>query len=313
MNCVLSGDTLKITGSGTISKINSQYTTAKKVIAEGEFTRVDDGVFSDFQNLEELILPDSITYVGNFLLGCTKVKTFHIPLSLNSISIHQPFDQAEYLESFTIDPNHEHYAVVDDVLYSKDMKTLICYPGGKKGKIFTIPDGVTEAFNAAIGKNSYLKHVIVPPTVVKATNFGYLSSLENITLFRCDKYENDEFFNGISSSFKGTIINKTTPYQFSLNGDGSILTVYPMKGCHYSRNNVLFEKETMFIDDSSLVEVIFKGRISSTSTSCFKGCTNLKNITFPSYRDICFHTRCIRFSRSPSTMLVACIILIWKS
>ena len=309
MNFELSGDTLKITGSGTISSIDSKYYNVIKVIVEGEFTKIGDDVFKKLTSMEVLVLPDSVTYVGNFLLGKTKVKTFHIPFSLSSISEKQPFDQADYLEEFTIDPNHMHYAVVDGVLYSKDMKTLICYPGGKKGSVFTIPDEITYLFDASIGKNSFLTHVIVPSTVVGASGFGYLSSITNVTLFRCSRYdEKDEFLDGFDKNFKCQITTKITPYQYSLNENGSILTVYPMKGCHYSRRKFIsFDNESSFINDTNLEEVIFHGRFNSTAMQCFAGCSNLKKIKFPNHDDICLFTLRQRNRHSHDKFLLSLI------
>ena len=41
------------------------------------------------------------------------------------------------------------------------MKTLYCYPGGKKDKIYCVPDGVVDIWYSAIGQNPYLEELIL--------------------------------------------------------------------------------------------------------------------------------------------------------
>ena len=61
--------------------------------------------------------------------------------------------------------NHPDAVVVDNVLYDKDMKTLIYYPGGDPREVLVVPDGVVTIGNDACAYNSNLKEVRMPDTI----------------------------------------------------------------------------------------------------------------------------------------------------
>ena len=287
------GTTLTIKGSGTVTKFE-EYKDATKIIVSDTFTRIDDEVFCYRTSLVELILPDSITYVGNHLVAQTKLTKLHIPLSLSSISDMQPFDQCSTLEEFTIDPNHEYYKVIDGILFSRDMKKIICYPGGKQGTTYSIPQGIIEHFTSAIGLNPYLKNVIIPASLIKSHCFGYNNPLYNVTIFRCNGtnsqdnvYNNSGFFYCMDQK-NLRLTYKFTSYEYSLSSDEKVLTVMPIKGCRYAGKQRINFDDVSFQGNDKLEEVIFKEGITSYDANCFKGCNNLNKIRFvKNYNKIC--------------------------
>ena len=60
------------------------------------------------------------------------------------------FDGCEALAKIDVASGNKNYSSVDGVLFSKDKKTLVCYPPGKAAKSYEIPRGVTS-----IGKNAF--------------------------------------------------------------------------------------------------------------------------------------------------------------
>jgi len=124
--------TFSYSGENTVPQTDPhEKQTIRINVGEG-FTTILGSHFNKFSKLQYLNLPDSITAIGNNFLWNTKVVSLHIPLNYKDIASDQPFDNEWTLEKFTIDENHQYLAVYDDSLYTKDMKTLIYYPGGTK-------------------------------------------------------------------------------------------------------------------------------------------------------------------------------------
>ena len=275
--------TLVLTGSGELNSCNI-HKDAQTIIVNG-YSSIGDDVFLGRTSLTSLQLDNhSITYVGNHLFKNTKVSSFHIPFSLEKISSAQPFDQNDYLEYFTIDPNHKYYAVVSGVLYSKDLKQLICYPGGKKDLVFNVPDGTEDIFNAAIGKNTYLKHVIIPPSVKIVTYLGYLGSYQDITIFRCG---NDSLQDTIATEedpFPAAkninVYTLNSKYQYTISGDSKTLTVFPMKCYLYKYSTNIEFVDAKIVNNDKLETVIFQPGITSFVQKEFSSSTNIKQFIF---------------------------------
>ena len=308
------GTVLTITGSGTLNSFDG-YKEATKVIVKGTFTKIGENVFCDRPSLTEIILPDSIEYIDNHLFAYSSIKSFHIPLSLSSITGLQPFDQCPTLEEFTIDPNHQYYKVVDGVLFSKDMKTIVCYPGGKKGTLYSIPYGVEITFNAAIGYNEELKNIIIPSTLMQSAGFGYMNEFYNVTIFRCngtnpdDKvYGNEDEYLFYTSRKFLNLSYKFTDYEYEMSGDEKILIVRPMRGCRYSRSKRIHFDDMRFSGHDRIEEVIFESGITSYNTECFNGCKNLKNIRFiNNYKHIKTKCLCQRTNRLSLYLIIVVI------
>ena len=64
-----------------------------------------------------------------------------------------------------VDEENPIYCSKDGVLYSKDMKELICYPCGKAEKVFHIPEGVEKIGSEAFLNVEHLETVIIPNSI----------------------------------------------------------------------------------------------------------------------------------------------------
>lgn len=114
----------------------------------------------------------------------------HIPATITYISAENPFASLLFLTEITVDENNENYTAVDGILYSKDKKTLLCYPPAKAGTSFAIPDGVEELGIAAIS-GTELKEIKLPSSLTKLNRhcFSYNESLTSIDMSGNDFYE----------------------------------------------------------------------------------------------------------------------------
>ena len=80
------------------------------------------------------------------------------------------------------DYRSEKYRSVDGVLFSKDMKWLLCYPCGKRDKKYFIPEGVEKISSCAFMQNRFLEEVICPWSlkIIYACAFEFCENLKRI-------------------------------------------------------------------------------------------------------------------------------------
>ena len=68
-------------------------------------------------------------------------------------------------EAYEVSPDSQYYAVINGVLFSKDLTTLYCYPAMKKGWYYQVPSTVkTIAADAFFGAY-YLRELVIPDSV----------------------------------------------------------------------------------------------------------------------------------------------------
>lgn len=166
--------TLTINGSGAMDAIGFDSVTGqylppwkdwqdriKSVVIESGVTDVVDQAFGSCKNLETIVIPATVTKLGDFaILYCPSLKEIQV------------------------DDGNQQYCTVDGVLYSKDITTLIKYPACRPGTEYTVPDTVTKLMHVAFDSASKLVSITLPDniTVLDTDTFADCTSLKNIRL-----------------------------------------------------------------------------------------------------------------------------------
>lgn len=135
------------------------------------------------------------------------------------------------LETLIIAGN-DYFTVVDNVLYTKDMKTLVLYPGGLTQSEFTVPEGVTRIEALAFRENDNLTKVILPESLVSIGHTA-LYSCANLKTFEfrsynaplLEHYVNDDFYQ--YSIFTDKFLTNIS------DADGSLEMIRPSNGKGY--------------------------------------------------------------------------------
>ncbi len=146
-------------------------------------------------------LPESVTQIGdNAFDGCKNLKS----ITLNTVIRHDDYERSSYLyelneittlESILVPDENPNLQSREDVLFTKDGKTLIIYPCSKAGE-YTVPNGVEVIDYTAFHGAVYLTAVTIPDTVKEINGaFRNCPSLRSVILPDNGMYIDDFSFN----------------------------------------------------------------------------------------------------------------------
>jgi hypothetical protein len=147
-------------------------------------TAIGDGAFDGCSSLTGITLPAGVTVIGDYAFsGCSSLTGITIPASVTTIG-YAAFDGCSSLTAITVDAGNRQYRDINGILFSKDGKTLMCYPAGKTCTSYTIPDGVTAIGHGAFDGCSSLTGITLPDGVTAIGDYAFFdcSSLTGITL-----------------------------------------------------------------------------------------------------------------------------------
>ncbi len=128
-------------------------------------TEIADKAFYSTEKVEKIVIPNTVKSIGNSAFAyCEKLKAIEIPDSVVSLglsvfyndrsltSIYIPasvekltggmFQSCDSLKEIVVDQKNAYYCSRDNVLFDKNMKTLIAYPPGKSDEEYHVPEGV---------------------------------------------------------------------------------------------------------------------------------------------------------------------------
>ena len=140
---------------------------------------IKDGAFRNCP-IKTIDLPEGLESIGNKAFKGTRINKIKLPKTVKDIkggALNYPIMNIE------VDSENEYYTVKDNVLFTKDMKKLVCYPWkevtyNNKSKVETfsyeIPEGVEEIGNAAFACEQ-LSEVKFPNTLKKIGSMAFSS------------------------------------------------------------------------------------------------------------------------------------------
>ena len=226
------------------------YSHLEKIVLPDLVTYIGAYAFNGCSNLKEIIIPENVTYLDNTAFSkCSSLVRLEIQSSsvdLNALfsiqSLHnsvfgysdtliKKLSWTSSLETLILAGN-DYFTVVDNVLYTKDMKTLVLYPGGIAQNEFTVPEGVTRIEALAFRENDNLTKVILPESLVSIGHKAFYSCANLKTFeFRSynapllEHYVNDDFYQ--YSIFTDKFLTNIA------DADGSLEMIRPSNGKGY--------------------------------------------------------------------------------
>ena len=155
-------------------------------------TRVENELLADYENIEKVIIPDTVTEIGvDAFRGCRSLKEIVMPSALNRIE-YEAFAECESLETILI-PNTVTEIGVRAFSGCKSLKEIMlpsalkrieqgAFSGCESLKTLYLPEGLEYIGNDAFS-NTAIEYMTIPSTVTWMwTPFGYSESLKEVTL-----------------------------------------------------------------------------------------------------------------------------------
>lgn len=157
---------IEIIGSSAFSC----FQNVKEIVFPEKLEIIGNGAFSNCYALEEAVLPGNIKFYGDGIFtNCINLKKIVIGKQANDIKVTYNSNwigvQCRNLEEIIVPEDHTVFKVIDNVLFDKKDFDLIAYPGGKKDKIYKIPDGTNWIGNYAFQENEFIEKIIIPNSV----------------------------------------------------------------------------------------------------------------------------------------------------
>lgn len=149
--------------------------------------------------------------------------------------------------------NSPYFASVDGALFSKDLKTLVCYPAGKSDKSYSVPDGVnTIAYEAFY--NAQFVTVKLPSS---------LKTIDRWAFEVCASLKEIKIPDGVTSI-----------------GASAFRNCRALESV-YMPDSVTDVDVAAFYNCEALKEIRLSENITSISSSMFSGCESLTEIELP--------------------------------
>ena len=232
------------------------YTTSKD--------KIGDYFFMDRNNLETIILPNTVTSIGiHAFHNCSGLKSMTIPNSVTSIGT-WAFNDCSSLTSVTI-PN----SITSIDAYA--------FWGCSGLTSVTIPNSVTSIGSGAFEDCSSLKSVTIPNSVTSIGEgaFGGCSGLKSMTIPNSVTSIGRHAFRNCSGLKSMTIPNSVTYIGEHAFRDCSNLTSVTIP------NSVMSIDKSVFDGCSGLTSVTIPNSVTSIGTWAFNGCSSLTSVTIP--------------------------------
>ena len=249
--------------------------SVKIVVIEDGVTSVGDHAFLDCSRLESVTIPDGVTSIGvDAFGGCSNLTSITIPDSVTYIRDYA-FSRCSNLTSIQVNSGNKNYCSVDGVLFTKDMTTLMCCPGGKTGA-YTVPDSVTSIGHGVFDGCINLTSITIPNSVTSIGDsaFSRCSSLTSITI-------PDSVTSIGYGAFYGCI-NLT-----SITIPDSVTSIWDSAFCDCNRlesitipNSVTSIGDSAFLDCSRLESITISDSVTSIGVDAFGGCSNLAEVYY---------------------------------
>lgn len=127
-----------------------------------------------------VVLPDTLTTIGDFAFYQTRITGCMIPASVKQIG-KGAFAGCIYMKQFTVASENKTYATIDGILYNKSSKELVAFPLSYGTLKVRIPEGIKSIGDYAFAylsmdlsgyaSNSY--KIIIPSTLTVIKDYAF--------------------------------------------------------------------------------------------------------------------------------------------
>ncbi len=173
----------------------------------------------------------------------------------------------------TVDPDNPYYTVENNVLFTKDKKTLVYYPSEKLDQVYQIPKSVTKIETLAFARNSFVSTIVLPTNLkeIGAGAFFRDHRLSKINLHEAYKLKRLADFNGTTRNLHTRGAGEPDGVRYPNTDDTDDSRYYDAAE---NNSNMLGT-----FGGTDLREIQFPDNLKYAAFNTFSGCINLEKIT----------------------------------
>ena len=150
-----------------------------EIVIPSSVTSIGDGAFSCCHSLSEIVIPSSVTSIGDHAFsGCSSLKYISIPKSVIGLNGNPFVEWKGKLECLS--PN---FVYEDDILFNKDKSRIISFRN-QNVESYVIPSSVTSIGKGAFTGCYSLSEIVIPSSVTSIGDgaFSFCRSLSEIVI-----------------------------------------------------------------------------------------------------------------------------------
>ncbi len=234
-----------------------------KIEYEGFMT---NNAFCELKNITSVTLPDTMVSISTYSFWlCSGIEKVIIPSSVTNIE-GGAFAGCISLTEFIVSDENPVYQSIDGILYTKDGKEIVAYPGGGINE-FTVPESVTS-----IGELSFcgslVKNVVIPKNVSNIGRFAFSEcpELENVTVYNKSAVigENAFLTNAFSSENNITIYcpDSSTAQEYAIANETPYVIIEVESNDPYTPGDVTGDGKINLTDVSLILKHIAKWEVT---------------------------------------------------
>ncbi len=219
---------------------NALYDISKeKLVAVGKYTKTSYTV------------QDGVKYIYEGALAACISEAIILPATIEDLS-NGALHSCYTLSAVTIDEDNTNYKSLNGVVYSKDGKKIVAYPGAMTNTSYTIVSGTEIIAEKAFYNGRYITSISIPNTVTTIEKEAFYNSRITAVVIP------DSVTNIGESAFERSALKSVT-----------------------LSNNISCINDSVFEQCSYLKEVIVPQGVTSIGKRAFYYCSQMKTITLP--------------------------------
>ena len=231
---------------------------------------------------EELSIPSaldgySVTSIGRLRFRNSDVQRVTIPDSVVSIAS-DAFVWTDKLSAIDVSEDNPAYKSVDGVLYTSDMKTLVCYPGGKTDDSYSVPEVTETIGDYAFYGCENLNSIVFQDTLKRIGVYAFAGCKMLKELNLPDELETID--GGAFSGCENVSVLTIPSSIVSAFGGGQLREFSNLKTVHLAPGTSAIP-DGMFSWCQSITSVTVPDGVQSIGKYAFSNCENLQELTIP--------------------------------
>ena len=170
-------------------------------------------------NFEEYYVKEGTELIADRVFCDSSSPLIYIPASVRKIG-DNCFGNNMYLKRFSVAAENGNYCNdANGVLFTKDMKTLVAYPGAKPAATYTIPASVEVIGPAAFSYAILLKTMLLPENVKKIYDDSFeMCVFEHLEIYGLEEIPASAFYHcPLETLVLGDSVKKIGDYAFDSN------------------------------------------------------------------------------------------------